>query len=134
MAVQTPAVQVTQDGGNTAFESWDGRQLFYTKVSQAGIWRMPVSGGRESVVWPGPGPDYWSNWAVAKDGIYFLAPGGKPAPEIQFLNFKTNRISHIANLELPSFYGLTVSPDGKSLLYSQWDRNEHDIFIMKNFH
>ncbi len=125
-------MQVTKNGGITSFESLDGRQLFYTKASEAGIWAMPVDGGRENIVWRGPGPEYWSNWAPAKNGAYFSAPSGASS-EIEFLDFKTKRISHIAKLEKPSFYGFTLSPDGRSIVYSQWDRSEHNILVMKNF-
>jgi Tol biopolymer transport system component/DNA-binding winged helix-turn-helix (wHTH) protein len=130
---RSAAVQVTKNGGFAAAESIDGTQLFYSKFYEQGIWAVPSEGGRERAVWTGPGPDYWSNWAVTKDGIYFLAPEGNLAPEIEFLDFRTGRISRIARLEKPSFYGLAVSPDGRSLVYSQWERNEHDIFIMQNF-
>jgi hypothetical protein len=81
----------------------------------------------------GPGPDYWSNWALANDGVYFFAPNGTTPPGIEFLDFKTRRVSHIAKLERPSYFGLTVSPDGTSLVYSQWDRDERGILVMKNF-
>jgi len=124
-------IQVTKNGGSTPFESPDGRQLFYSKAL-GGIWAMPVDGGSEKAVSNGPGPEYWSNWAPAEHGVYFTAPSGGSS-QIQFLDFKTKRISHIATLEKPSFYGFTVSPDGRSIVYSQWDRSEHNIFVMKNF-
>lgn len=126
-------VQVTKNGGSASFESLDRRQLFYTKLSEAGIWAMPVGGGAENVVWHGPGPDNWSNWAPTPNGTYFVAPSGATSG-IEFLDFKTKRISRIAKLEKPSFYGFTVSPDGKSIVYSQWDRSEHNILLLKNFH
>jgi Tol biopolymer transport system component len=132
VAAEPAPLPVTKNGGNASSESLDGRQLFYTKFSEAGIWAMPVDGGRENIVWRGPGPEYWSNWAPAKDGAYFTAPSGASS-EIEFLDFKTKRISHIAKLEKPSFYGFTVSPDGRSIVYSQWDRSEHNILVMKNF-
>jgi Tol biopolymer transport system component len=132
-ATQTAPIQVTNHGGLAAFESADGRRLFYTKLAETGIWTVPVEGGSESAMWLGPGPDHWSNWAVTENGIYILAPQGTSPPEIQFLDFTTKRISRIATLEKPSFYGLTVSPDGSSLIYSQWDRYEHDILVLNNF-
>lgn len=128
-----PPVQVTQNGGNASFESWDGRQLFYTKYSGPGIWTMPVDGGPETVVWRGPGPDYWSNWVPVRDGIYFLAPNASAPGEIEFLHFNTKRVSHIARLAKPSFFGLSVAPDGRSLVYSQWERFEHNILVLTNF-
>ncbi len=90
-------------------------------------------GGAEHAVWPGPGPDYWSNWAVTKDGIFFLAPQSGVPPEIEFLDLKTGQVSRLAQLSQPSFFGFAVSPDGHSLVYSQWDRSERNILFVKNF-
>jgi hypothetical protein len=46
-------VQVARNGGIAAFESGDGRQLLYTKLSDTGIWIVPREGGHESAVWRG---------------------------------------------------------------------------------
>jgi len=126
--------QVTRDGGFGAGETVDGKLLLYTKRSGPGIWAIPPHGGAETRIWGGPGPDNWSNWAVTKSGIYFFAPEIGQPPKIEYLDFETKRLSQIGRLEKPSFYGLAVSPDGGTLLYSQWDRNEHQILVMEHFH
>ncbi len=126
-------IQITWNGGYTAFESMDGREVLYTKTNQPGIWATTLENGHERAVWRGPGPDYWSNWAVAKDGIFFLAPEAGAPPEIEFLELKTGRVWHIARLAKPSFYGFTVSPDERSLVYSQFDRTERNILLARNF-
>jgi Tol biopolymer transport system component/DNA-binding winged helix-turn-helix (wHTH) protein len=126
-------IQITWNGGYTAFESMDGREVLYTKTNQPGIWATTLENGHERDVWRGPGPDYWSNWAVAKDGIFFLAPEAGAPPEIEFLELKTGRVWHIAMLAKPSFYGFTVSPDERSLIYSQFDRTERSILLARNF-
>ena len=48
------AVQVTRNGGWVAFESRDGKFLYYIKTDEAhgGLWKMPVSGGVENLVIP----------------------------------------------------------------------------------
>lgn len=130
-AAGTP-VQVTRDGGFGAIEIEDG-MLLYTKGSSPGIWAMPRDGGAETPIWGGPGPDNFSNWATTKGGIYFFAPETGGPPKIEYLEFKTKRLSQIGRLDKPSFYGLAVSPDGGSLVYSQWDRNEHQILVMEHF-
>ena len=127
------SIQITWNGGYTAFESMDGRELLYTKTNQPGIWATTLENGHERAVWRGPGPDYWSNWAVAKDGIFFLAPEEGAPPEIEFLDLKTGRVWHIARLTKPSFYGFTVSPDERSIIYSQFDRTERSILLAKDF-
>jgi Tol biopolymer transport system component len=132
-AAGRPPVQVTRDGGFGAVENEDG-MLVYTKGSSPGIWAMPPGGGAETHIWGGPGPDNFSNWAVTRSGIYFFAPEAGRPPQIEYLELKTTRLSQIGRLDKPSFYGLTVSPDGSSLLYSQWDRNEHQILVMEHFH
>jgi Tol biopolymer transport system component/DNA-binding winged helix-turn-helix (wHTH) protein len=133
-AAGPPPTQVTRDGGFGAVETVDGKMLLYTKPSSQGIWGMPPKGGAETQIWGGPGPDNWSNWAVTKSGIYFFAPETGGPPKIEYLDFETRRLSQIGRLEKPSFYGLAVSPDGGTLLYSQWDRNEHQILVMEHFH
>ena len=133
-AAGPPPTQVTRDGGFGAVETVDGKLLLYTKRWSQGIWAMPPGGGAETQIWGGPGPDNWSNWAVTKSGIYFFAPETGGPPKIEYLDFETRRSSQIGRLDKPSFYGLAVSPDGGTLLYSQWDRNEHQILVMEHFH
>src|SRR5262249_30872935 len=45
-------VQVTHKGGFVAFESPDGRFVYYTKSEEGteGLWRMPTEGGEETQV------------------------------------------------------------------------------------
>jgi hypothetical protein len=53
---------------------------------------------------------------------------------LQFLNLQTGKLERVASLQRPSFYGLTVDPNGQALVYSQRDRTRHDIIVMMNFH
>lgn len=133
VAAAGAAIQLTQGGGFGAIESLDGKTLLYTKRWTQGIWAMPPGGGTERPIWSGPGPDNWSNWAVAKSGIYFFVPEPGLPSKIEYFEFKTKTLSQIGRLDKPSFYGLAVSPDGGSLLYSQWDRSEHQILVMEHF-
>ena len=94
---------------------------------------MPRGGGAETRIWGGPGPDNFSNWTVGKRGIYFFAPEIGKFPKIEYFEFGTKRLWQIGSLDNPSFYGLAVSQDGGSLVYSQWDRNEHQILVMEHF-
>src|SRR5215813_3534161 len=43
-------VQVTTKGGYVAFESVDGKFLYYLKERSGPLWKMPVGGGEESQV------------------------------------------------------------------------------------
>lgn len=127
-----PPVQVTKGSGFAAFESPDRRSVFYAKLSEPGIWRVPTDGGSESLFWKGAGPDNWGNWALSKDAIYFIESKREGRAIIKRLDLKTRLVSYVTKLERPSFYGLTVSPAG-SIVYSQRDRDEHEIVMTRLF-
>ena len=68
-----PAAQVTKQGGFAAFESLDGRFIYYAKGLNAnGLWRVRVDGGEEAPVLEFPKAGYWGYWALADKGIYFV--------------------------------------------------------------
>jgi hypothetical protein len=78
-------------------------------------------------------PPKHSPLEFARRGFYFFAPRDDAPPEIDFMDFKTKRISHVPRLDKFGFYGFALSPDGKDLIYPQSDRTEHDIFVVRNF-
>jgi serine/threonine protein kinase len=121
------AVQVTRKGGYIAFESHDGKWLYYLKVDQ-GIWKVPVEGGEEMLVLAEP--IHWQRWALAKDGIYFFVGRDR----IQFHSFETGKASLFADLGSKRIgFCLNVSPDGRWLHYSEWEQRESDIMLVENF-
>jgi Tol biopolymer transport system component len=126
-------VQVTRRGGFAAFESSDGKTLYYAKSLQAtSLWKVPVEGGEERQALGAL--SYWANFAVVDQGIYFiprveLAAGSS----IQFFNFANEKIRPIAATERPVFRGLCVSPDGRWILYSQLDQGGSDLMLVENF-
>ena len=72
-------------------------------------------------------------YEVVEDGIYFipeLTPGG--GASIQFLRFATGAVERVLNIERVR-YGLSVSPDGRSILYTQGKPLEVDIMLVEDF-
>jgi hypothetical protein len=63
-------------------------------------------------------------WALARDGVYFVDAANTVSPA---------KIINIGMLQRAPFYGLALSPDGQSLIYSQSDRDENQILVMKDF-
>ena len=127
------AVQVTKQGGREAFESADGRFVFYTKDRDLpGLWRTPVDGGEEVRVY---NEASMGLWAVMEQGVYLLNSKVNARPALEFFDFRTGRTTQLATLDkeldvrVPS---LTVSPDGQSILYVQIDRHESDIMLVEN--
>ena len=127
-------VQVTKAGGIAAAESRDGRFLYYSKYEAAGIWRMPLQGGPEVRVMDQPVGTEWFNWGLAPDGVYFLNTSTPPRTVVEFFEFATHKVTHIASFDKPWGWGLAVSPDGRSVLYVQSEFEESKIMVVKNFH
>ncbi len=129
-------VQVSQHGGITAVESSDGRFLYYAKgvFTPQGIWKMPLAGGDESRVLNGPD---WGQWNLLDDGICFLHRDATTGPAVEFLDFATGRIRHLAAVELgqPGLepVWLTASNDGRWVLFSKVDSVDNDIMLVENF-
>ena len=101
-----------------------------------GFWRVPVEGGEEVAVielLKEPLPGYW---AVSDKGIYFVEKSTLPAPAVlKFMSFTTGRIREIMQLEKPPVggAGLSVSPDGRWVLYQDEDLSS-DVMLVENFH
>jgi Tol biopolymer transport system component/DNA-binding winged helix-turn-helix (wHTH) protein len=126
--------QLTKRGGISPVESFDGRYLYYSKYEQSGIWRMPFQGGgEESKVLSDIDPEDWPNWALSPEGIYFLKFGKFPHTELAFFDFADNKRHILWPLEKKLGWGLSLSADGKSLLYVQDQFAESNLMLVRNF-
>jgi Tol biopolymer transport system component/DNA-binding winged helix-turn-helix (wHTH) protein len=130
------AVQVTDHGGFEAFESPDGKTLFYNKGrALAGLWRRPAGGGPEEFVTDHHQAGLWRFWRVSGEGLFFATAPADGA-RLEFLNLTTRQITEITRLPrgveryVP---GLAVSPDGRSILYCQKDRSGSDLMMVEHF-
>ena len=132
-------IQVTQDGGLVAFESTDGEFVYYTKgddLARASLWKVPVGGGEETQVLESV---HTPNFSVTPQGIYFIQAPDTDEPGrsflIRFFDFATGRATRINSLPpgVGAYLGLTVSPDGRSILYTQVDQSQSDLMLVENF-
>lgn len=126
------ALQVTRKGGREAFEAPDGKFLYYSRYGVAGIWRVPVEGGEETQVLDRGLQSYWT---LTNQGIYVRTWKPPLAPVIELYSFATGRLARVAELAKGKDYdiGLSVSPDGKWILYTQLDRYDSDLMLVENF-
>jgi len=130
------AVQLTKRGGFKCSESPDGKFVYYTQSNGAGIYRVPVEGGEETLVIDSYKAG-WGNFAVVEDGIYFIkqeSSGGEAA--IKFFNFATQQVGDVVALGKVNLwvFGLAVSPDRQWLLYTRVDQsNTGNITLVENF-
>jgi Tol biopolymer transport system component len=127
--------QITQNGGFVAQESPDGKWIYYTKYNLPGLWRLPVAGGNEVKVLDNPPPGYWAYFSTATDGVYFLRIQGSKAT-INFYDSARATSSELYELRRrPAlFSGLSVSPDGRWILYTDALSRDGDIVLVENFH
>jgi Tol biopolymer transport system component len=128
------AVQVTKGGGFLGCESVDGKFVYYKKGRGIpGIWRTPVEGGEEVLVLTHHKAGLGRAFTLVEKGIYFATAEDPAKPLIEFYNFATRKVTQVAALSKPFYHALSVSPDGRWLLYTQVDQSGSDIMLMENF-
>jgi serine/threonine protein kinase/Tol biopolymer transport system component len=124
-------VQVTYNTGFAVFESPDGAYVYYTQTrgEPGPLWRLPASGGQPVKVLEGV---VQLAFTVSDKGIYYI---DQPAGEtrLQFYNLATGRSTTVARNLGDVSQGLTVSPDGRTILYSRMDSPVNDLMLVENF-
>jgi Tol biopolymer transport system component/DNA-binding winged helix-turn-helix (wHTH) protein len=137
------AEQVTRNGGYESVESYDGRWIYYNKrgFSRVGVFRQPVEGGTEELMYALPQLNSFGDWALASNGLYFIHRYDGPitpaaVSSIRFLDFATQKVREIARLprDPGGDPGLSLSRDGRSLIYSRVDSVSHDLMLVSNYH
>jgi WD40 repeat protein len=128
-----PAEQITHGGGRAAIESPDGAVLYYERMLAGGrsLRRLILATAEDVEVLP---PITDRAFAVARDGIYYAPlPGPDGSFSIRFLDLRTGVSRLVTPIQKPMTRGLSISPDGSFLLYSQFDRWGHDLMLVENF-
>jgi Tol biopolymer transport system component len=125
-------VQLTRHGGISAVESIDGHYLYYSKFEEGGVWRMTAEGRDETQLLDISG-DGWPNWALTSDGIYFLKFSKSSPPVIQFLSFATGKTHIVWTLAREPGWGIGVSSNGRSIVFTQGDFAESNLMMVENF-
>jgi serine/threonine protein kinase/sugar lactone lactonase YvrE len=126
------AIQLTRNGGAMARESPDGRTLFFDRAftSRTSLWKMPVEGGEETKVLDSVGA---GNWALVDQGLWFINWTKAGDAALQFLEFATGKVTRVAPISKPPAPGLAVSPDGRTILYVQYDQQGSELTLVENF-
>ena len=129
------ASQVTLNEGFECTFSPDGQFLYYTKHNgKPGLWRLSLVSDDDR---PVPGLDGLNtrSWQGTAKGIYFVLAGTPPV--LRFFDFatqKTNLIRILPAQPVGTYRGLSVSPDGQSILYAQKEDSRANVMLVKNFH
>ena len=131
------AVQVSRDAGaDLPHESPDGKFVYYSKgwPFPQSVWRVPAEGGEKTKVLDAVHP--LALWTMGKEGIYFFTvPDKKGHSDLTIYEFATGKTRKILTIGPPARIGmgLGVSPDGRTILYTQVDEGGSDLMLVENF-
>jgi Tol biopolymer transport system component len=130
------AIQITQHGGSAATQSENAALLYYVKQANAGIWAMPIHdglpAGPEFPVLPGIPSEDFGNWALAREGIYFIHRNSNShSNTIEYFDLAARTSRTVHTLKAPPLWnagGLTLSPDQTTILFAQVDHDGTSIY------
>jgi eukaryotic-like serine/threonine-protein kinase len=123
-------IQVSHNGEYVPFESLDGTDVYSTQTVSAAsaLWRVPVAGGEpvkvlERVV--------FRNFVPLEGGVYYIDQLSDEA-SLQFFDFASRRSTAVVHGLGDLRYGLTVTADGRAILYSRVDVMIDDLMFVEN--
>jgi Tol biopolymer transport system component/DNA-binding winged helix-turn-helix (wHTH) protein len=125
-------VQITRKGGIYAVETFDGKSIYYTAPGiPAKIWVTSSNGGEETEVLDKALGH--ASIALGRDGLYYITGQGAGNTQLNFLRFADNSIRVLAALDHPVHAFLSSSSDGRSVLFTQIDRQDRDVMQVDPF-
>ena len=127
-------MQLTKGGGYRPIESRDGKFVYFERgFGHFEVVRIAAGGGEETVLFKDPR----SRWTLAGKGCYvFSQDESRDRWVIKEFDFATKDTTVVAELPGSPMIGQrpSVSPDGRSILYTQLDSSDADLMLLENFH
>jgi Tol biopolymer transport system component/DNA-binding winged helix-turn-helix (wHTH) protein len=115
-------------------ESLDGKTLYFASNHDNSTLKkvaLPAQPDTESKVEGMPQIRTAEVWTLSRAGIYFV-PADAPR-SVRYFDFATRRIRPIFEADKEVGGGLSISPDGRSIIYSQIDDLNSDIMLVDHF-
>ena len=129
----TPERLTRGASGPFACESADGKQLlFQPKDADSPLMAMALTGGEArqlvACVWR-------SAFGAGPQGVYYVPCDPSADPSVHVLDPETGRDRRLGTLEHLIFrpLGLSVSPDGRTILYPRLTSENADLMLIENF-
>jgi len=128
------AVRISETDATFPLESPDGQYVYFSHHRR--LRRVRTDGSAEQEVAGMPELQFnGDTWAPTASGVYFMADV-EHHTELDFFDFKTQKVRRVFTLEksLPGWSGgVSISPDGKWLLYPQLDGSSSDLMMIENW-
>jgi Tol biopolymer transport system component/DNA-binding winged helix-turn-helix (wHTH) protein len=128
------AVALSQDTGVSPQESFDGKTVYFASTYSKPVLRkvsLLALPGTSSEVDGLPRVSHAGLWALSPGGIYFV-PADEPT-SLRYFDFATKEIRPIFDVDKYFGSGLSVSPDGRRILYSIVGDINSDIMLVDHF-
>jgi len=130
------AISLSKDiDGYSPQESFDGRTVYFASHGAQSVMKrvaLPAQPGTESEVEGLPRLRSSQNWTLSSGGIYFV-PAEAPK-SVRYFDFASKQIRQIFEADKDFGSGLSISPDGRWILYSQAGDINSDIMLVDHFH
>jgi Tol biopolymer transport system component/DNA-binding winged helix-turn-helix (wHTH) protein len=129
------AVQLAQHPASFPLESPDAQHVYFVREYQ--LWSVNTDGSDAHQIADLPEDQETARdaWVPFGSGIYFWHYANQK-PVIDFLDFNSKKIRHVFFPEKsrPDWLGgLSISPDGRWLLFSQVDEVSSDLMLVENW-
>jgi hypothetical protein len=122
-----------------AFETPDGKNLYYISANKTSeLWQINMPDGDEHRVADAPDIPEYMSCQITNDGMYFTMPDSSSSEmhsSLRYFSFVTRKIRTVTSLgNLARTQGLSISRDGRTILYAQQDHLNMNIMLVDNFH
>jgi len=129
------AIALSKDiDGFSPQESFDGKTIYFASHASKSTLKEvapPGQSGTESEVEGLPRLSHSGLWTLSSGGIYFV-PADAPK-SLRYFDFATRQVRPIFEVDKDFGGGLSISPDGRWILYSLVAENS-DIMLVDHFH
>jgi Tol biopolymer transport system component len=133
------ARQITQHRVGFGEESEDGRFFYFNdRIAgqppelRKGFWKVPVDGGEEVLVLEERLS--FNGWDLWRDNLVYIKVAGDNSRAMEIFNLETEEVTELPSPEDLWGWGLSVSPDGRWILYTRLEGEEKsDIILVEDF-
>ena len=123
--------QVTTEGAHRSVVSIDGKTLYYTRGDRETLWLSPVAVRQPTKL--GDFSINNSEFVLGHEGIYFLdTTGTETGASLKYLDLGSRVVTTIMQISRRPAQGLSLSPNGRTLLWSQVERDSSDLMFADN--